>query len=222
MPEARPTDDRQLRKNVIDELDCEPGLGSARVGVAVQNGVVTLTGHVSGTTQKWMIERAVWRVSGVRAIAQEVAVRSQDTPADSDDSIAERVANMLAWNAALPPGAIRATVQEGRVRLEGEVRASHQRDAAAEDALKLAGVREVVNNIVVKPSIRPSDVRKRIRQALRRHAELQASMIVIDVQEDGAITLKGTVDNAEERMAIERAAWSAPGVRSLEDRIALR
>lgn len=215
-------DDKQLRQDIIDELDFEPSIDSANIGVAVDDGVVTLTGHVPSSWQKWMVERTVWRVKGVRALAQEIEVRLPSDKKDADDEIAERVLNMLAWDVAVPNKAIRVKVQEGSVTLDGEVNWNYQRKAAEDDVRKLSGVCEVINNIAIKPMAQSADVRKRIEDALKRHAELEAGQIMVDVRDNGAVTLKGMVDNWEERQAVERAAWSAPGVRTIDDQISIR
>lgn len=213
--------DKQLRSDIIDELDFEPSIDSADIGVAVENGVVTLTGHVPSYWQKSTLERIIWRVKGVKAIAQEVEVRLPIDKRDADDQIAERVLNMLAWDVSVPDNAIRVKVQDALVTLSGEVNWNYQRKAAENDARKLSGVFAVVNNITIKPMVQSSDVRERIEGALKRHAEVEANKIIIDVKDNGVVTLDGTVDNWEERQAVERAVWSAPGVRTINDRIAI-
>ncbi|HEY5613144.1 MAG TPA: BON domain-containing protein, partial [Lysobacter sp.] len=113
--------DKELRQNVIDELDFEPSIDSSDIGVAVEKGVVTLTGHVSTYTQKLAAERAVWRVKGVKAIAQEIEVRIPSETKQTDDEIAKRAVNMLAWNAAVPRDTVHVKVQKGWVTLTGEL-----------------------------------------------------------------------------------------------------
>lgn len=213
--------DKQLRSHIIDELDFEPSIDSADIGVAVENGVVTLTGHVPSYWQKSTLERIIWRVKGVKAIAQEVEVRLPIDKRDADDQIAERALNMLAWDVSVPDNAIRVKVQDALVTLSGEVNWNYQRKAAENDVRKLSGVFAVVNNITIKPMVQSSDVRERIEGALKRHAEVEANKIIIDVKDNGVVTLDGTVDNWEERQAVERAVWSAPGVRTINDRIAI-
>lgn len=213
--------DKQLRADVIDELDFAPSIDSANIGVAVENGVVTLTGHVPSYWQQSTLERIVWRVKGVKAIAQEVEVRLPMDKKDADDQIAERALSILAWDVSVPDNAIRVKVQDGLVALSGEVNWDYQRKAAENDVRKLSGVFAVVNNITIKPMVQSADVRERIEGALKRHAEVEANKIIIDVNDNGIVTLDGTVDNWEVRQAVERAVWSAPGVRTINDRIAI-
>lgn len=211
--------DRELRQNVIDELDFEPSIESAEIGVAVESGVVTLTGHVPTYTQKLAAERAVWRVQGVKAIAQEIEVRIAGDNKHSDDEIAKRAVSTLAWNAAVPSDAVHVKVQNGWVTLTGELDWNYQREAAENAARKLSGVTGVINNIMLKPSVAPVAVKQRITDALKRHAEVEANRIQVYVREGGTVSLEGEVDNWDERQAVVHAAWAAPGVRMVDDRL---
>lgn len=211
--------DKLLRQNVIDELDFEPSIDAANIGVSVEKGVVTLTGHVPTYSQKTMAERATWRVKGVKAIAQEIEVRYSQDKKSADDQIAERVVSMLAWDASVPKDAVRVKVQNGWVTLEGEVNWNYQRTAAEADVRKLSGVIAVSNNITIKPAAQAPDVRRRIEDALKRYAELEAAQISVDVRDNGTIRLDGKVHNWDELQTVKRAAWSAPGVRVVDDHI---
>jgi len=211
--------DKELRQNVIDELDFEPSIDSADIGVAVEKGVVTLTGHVSTYTQKLAAERAVWRVKGVKAIAQEIEVRIASETKQTDDEIAKRAVNMLAWNAAVPRDTVHVKVQKGWVTLTGELNWNYQREAAENAVRKLSGVTGVINNITLKPSVQPVAVKERITDALKRHAEVEAARIQVNVREGGTVSLEGEVDNWDERQAVVHAAWAAPGVRMVDDRL---
>ena len=213
--------DKQLRQDVLDELDFEPSVDDTHIGVMAVNGVVTLTGHVPTFWQKTAAERAVWRVKGVKAIAQEIEVRFANGKKDADDQIAERAVQILAWDTAVPKNAVRVKVQHGWLTMEGEVGWQYQRQAAETGLRKLTGVIGVSNNITIKSTVQAPDVRRRIEDALKRHAKVEAQQISVDVGGNGAITLSGKVDNWDERRAVERAAWSAPGVRSVEDHITI-
>lgn len=212
---------KSLRQHIIDELEFEPSVDTALIGVAVENGIVTLTGHVPSYWQKTAAEAAVWRVKGVKAIAQEIQVRFAQDKKTADDQIAERAVKLLEWDILVPKDVIRVKVQNGYVSLEGEVVWQFERRAAEENVRKLTGVVGVFNNITIKPEIEASDVQQSIEDALKRYAELQSRRIQIDVRENGVVMLDGQVDSWEELQAVERAAWSVPGVRMVEDRISI-
>lgn len=212
-------DDKSLQKLVQDELDWQPSVDAADIGVTVENGIVHLTGHVPSYAQKIAVENAVKRVKGVRGYVEDVQVRL--TPdAASDEVIAGRVANVLDWDVTLPKGAVKVKVENGYVFLSGEVNWAYQRVAAEQGIRRLAGVRGVSNQITVKPHVQATDVKRRIEDALERQAELEANKISITV-EGSKVRLDGKVKAWFERDVIERAAWAAPGVQSVEDRISV-
>ena len=213
--------DKQLRQHVLDELDFEPSIDASEIGATVKDGVVTLTGHVASYAQKVSAERAVWRVKGVKAIAQDLEVRYPDARKLQDDDIAKRAISILNWDAAVPAEDIRLTVQSGWVTLSGVVHWQYQRMAAENDIRKLSGVVGITNNISIQPTIQADDIKQRIEEALKRHAEVEAHGISVSVGDGGAITLEGQVDNWDERQAVERAAWSVAGVRTVDDRITI-
>ncbi len=211
-------DDRKLRQDVIDELAFEPRLDAATIGVAAKRGIVTLSGHVESYPQKMAAERAVWRVKGVKGIAQEIDVRLPGHKRCADDEIAERAASILAWNNEIPPEAVKVRVAAGRITLTGDVSWNHQRQAAERAVRELCGVVGVVNRIELTSSVQPSDIRQRITAALARQAKVEVGRIGIAV-DGGTVTLTGDVDNWDERIAVEGAAWSVSGVRSVVDRL---
>lgn len=213
-------DDKVLRQNIIDELDFEPSINAANIGVAVENGVVTLTGHVGSYVEKIAAERVVERVKGVKAIAQEIEVRYPDQPKRSDDEIAKRALNILHWSVQVPDDAIHVKVQKGWITLTGTVEWQYQRLAAESAVRKLTGIVGVSNLIEIKPKIEAEDVRQKILDSLKRHAELEAESIKVTV-ENNKVTLEGKVKAWYERNLAERAAWSAPGVKEVEDRLTL-
>lgn len=211
--------DKELRQNVIDELEFEPSIDSADIGVAAESGVVTLSGHVPSFAQKLAVERAVWRVKGVKAVAQEIEVRLPSDKQVADDQIAQRALNILAWSTMVPHDAVQVKVTDGWVTLRGKVNWYYQRNAAESEVRKLSGVKGVINDIALAPAVQPGDVRQRILDALKRHAEVESSRIRIEVREGGTVCLEGEVDNWDERQAVGRAAWSAAGVHSVDNRI---
>jgi osmotically-inducible protein OsmY len=213
--------DLQLRQDVLDELEFEPSVNAAHIGVAAESGVVTLTGHVSTYPEKLATVKAVRRVKGVRAIAEEIEVRFIGDKKTADDAIAKRAVDILGWDTMVPSGSIQITVREGWVTLSGNVDWYFQKTTAEEDIRKLSGVRGVINNIAITPRVQGQDVKRKIEDALKRHAEIEAKAIRVIVQDGSTIVLEGKVQNWDERYAVETAAWSAPGVKSVEDRLAI-
>jgi len=210
--------DKALRKLVEDEIDFEPSVDSRTIAVAVKDGIVTLTGHVATFAQKVAVEWAAKRVKGVRGLAQEVKVQTTADAVEADDEIARRVADLIDWDTTLPKNAVKVQVTEGHVLLVGEVDWAYQRLAAGRGVRNLRGVRDVVNQITVKPAVEPGDIRRRIEDALQRQAQVDATHVRVAV--DGArVHLDGKVRAWFERDAIVRAAWSAPGVNAVDNHI---
>ena len=213
--------DSILKQDIIDELDFEPSIDAADIGVAVDGGIVTLTGHVPTYAQKVKVEDVVRNVKGVKAIAQEMEVRPFGTHKTADDEIAKRAVNTIAWHTSIPGGAVQISVQSGWIKLTGKVEWQYQK-TAAEDAMRhLAGVIGVTNQIEIKPRPSTHDIKQRIENALKRNAELEAQEIKVNVLGNGAVRLEGRVHAWSERRAAEHAAWSAAGVRTVEDRITI-
>lgn len=208
--------DKQIRQDVIDELDFDPSVNAAHIGVVVDNGVVTLTGHVGSYVEKLAAERIAQRVKGVRAIAQEIEVRYPSDKKTADDEIATRALNILNWNAVVPRG-IQVKVQDGWITLSGQVDWHFERDAAEKDLRRLSGVAGVVNNITLKARVQAQDVKRKIEEALKRSAETEAARINVSVLDGGKVALNGQVHDWHERNAVGWAAWSAPGVKSVEN-----
>ena len=215
------THDDTLRADVLAELAWEPQVDATHVGVAVTKGVVTLMGHVASFPEKYAAERAVRRVRGVRAIAQEIEVHLPEHKKRADDEIAERAIKILEWDADVPSDRVQVKVERGYVTLTGEVDWNFQKAEIERVVRKLSGVTGIRNAIVVKPRLSSVDVRERIRQALDRDAAVEASKISITTV-GSKVVLTGTVHGYPERDAIERAAWSAPGVTSVEDHITVK
>lgn len=209
----------QLRQDVVDELEYEPSIDAAHIGIAVDKGVVTLTGHVANYAEKQAAIAAVRRVKGVRAIAEEIEVRWLTDQKMSDDEIAKRAIDILNWDTMVPSDSIQVLVRDGWVTLTGSVDWNYQKKHAEEDIRKLSGVRGVTNALEIKPSVQADDVKRKIEEALKRHAEIEANAIRVTVHERNKVTLEGRVDSWTERHAVENAAWSAPGVKSVEDRM---
>lgn len=210
--------DLQLHKDVIEELRWDPRVNEAEIGVSVKDGVVTLTGSVESFAQKVAAERVVERVAGVRAVAEELHVRPAKGLDVSDTDIAHAAVNALSWNIEIPADKITVKVENGWITLKGEASWNYQR-LAAEFAVKyLAGVQGLTNLIEVKPVVSAVEVKSKIEAALKRNAELDAERITVDTA-DGKVTLKGNVRSWTERVDAENAAWAAPGVREVDDRL---
>ena len=212
--------DKTLKLAVEDELTWEPSIDAEHIGVTAEDGVVTLTGHVGSYTEKIIAERAAKRVKGVRAIAQEIEIRLPNDRKTSDDQIAKRALDIIAWDSTIPKDRVQVKVQGGFVTLTGQVDWHYQRTDAEYAVRKLEGIKGLSNEIKVKPRVQASDVKHRIESALKRNAEWEAGSIKVSVL-DGRVTLDGKVKALYERDLAERTAWSAPGVISVEDHISI-
>ncbi len=210
--------DKTIRNAVEEELDWEPSIDSEHIGVTVEDGVVTLSGHVGTYAEKFTAEKAAKRVKGVRAIAQEIEIRFPNDKKTSDDQIAKRALDIIAWDSTIPKDKVLVKVQNGFVTLSGEVDWFYQRDDAEHAVRKLAGIKGLSNEIRIKPKAYAYDIKERIETALKRNAEFEADSIKVSVL-DGRVTLDGKVKAWYERDLAERTAWSAPGVVSVVDHI---
>lgn len=213
-------DDLSLRDHVLSELEFEPSVNASHIGVAVDDGVVTLSGHVGSYAEKLAAEKIVQRLKGVRAIAQEIEVRLSSDKKTGDDQIAQRALDIIAWDTTIPDEKVRIKVQKGWITLSGEVDWYFQRNAAEAAVRKLSGVTGITNSLVIKPRVQAGDIKQRIEKALKRNAELEAENIRVVVA-GGRVTLEGQVNAWHERAVAERAAWAAPGVVSVVDHLAL-
>jgi osmotically-inducible protein OsmY len=212
--------DTDLRRDVVDELDWEPSIDAAEIGVTAHDGVVTLSGHVKSYSEKLTAQRAAERVSGVRAIANDIGVRLPGHHERTDSDIAEAAVNALSWKTLVPQKRIKVSVSKGWITLEGEVDWQYQKDAAFEAVRFLSGVRGVTNLVCVKPQVSATEIKSRIEAAFRRSAELDAQKVRVETRE-GKVTLRGNVHSWSERQEAERTAWAAPGVTQVENLIAI-
>jgi len=203
--------DAALQREVEAELAWDPAVRSTAIGVAVRDGVVTLSGHLDTYAEKWAAEDALRRVNGVKAIALELDVKIARDHQRSDTDIANAAEQSLQWHAQVPAEAIRITVDKGWVLLEGEVDWEFQRRSVEQAVRNLKGVVGMSNKITLKQQAAPADVARRIQDALTRQVEREARRMDIQVQA-GTVTLRGTVHSWHERDAAVTAAWAAPGV----------
>jgi len=212
--------DAQIQSDVLAELKWDARVMPNEIGVAVKDGVVTLTGWVDSYTKRWVAEEAAHRVRGVKAVANDIEVRLSSGAERNDTDIAAAAARALEWDAFVPVDKIDVTVSKGWVTLKGEVEWQYQKQDAELAVGRLAGVKGVTNLIIVKPRLTPSELKAKIEQALVRSAELDAKRITVDVV-GSKVTLKGTVRSWAEKQEAERQAWLAPGVTSVDNRITI-
>lgn len=213
--------DTQLQRDVQAELSWEPSVRDAEIGVAAKDGVVTLSGYVDTFAEKYLAERAAERVSGVKAIADDLKVKLPTAFQRPDTEIAHAVVNALRSDIQVPDDKVKAKVEDGWVTLEGDVEWQYQKNAAERAVRYLRGVVGVSNHIMLKPKrVSTVEVSTKIREALRRNAELDAERIIVEAA-DGQVTLKGWVRSYAERQDAERAAWAAPGVTRVDDKISI-
>jgi len=208
--------DLSLRNTILDELDFQPDIDAAHIGVSVDNGVVTLSGYVKSCAQKISAERAVKTVKGVRAVAEELQVRLNKDAGTEDDAIAKRALNIISWRSDTPEGDIKVIVQKGWVILEGQVDWQYQKETAESAVRKLSGVVGIDNRLTLRTRVKVTDIQQSIEEALKRNAEVDAKGIQIKVV-GGVVKLEGKVHFWRERQIAERAAWSVPGVSKVED-----
>lgn len=207
-----------LKRDVEDELKWEPRVHEAHIGVTVRGGVVTLTGHVPSYAEKHSAEQAAKRVSGVRAVANELDVKLAGRSKRTDEDLAAACVHSLRSHYTVPDENIKVVVDAGLVTLDGEVEWQYEKEAAEHAVRYLTGVKGVTNNITLKPRVSPSDVKSKIEDALKRSAEMDASRITVEVS-GSKVILGGNVRSWSEEEEARRAAWSAPGVVSVEDNI---
>lgn len=205
--------DLQIQKDVMDEIKWQPNLSSSEIGVAVKNGVVTLSGQVDS-----YLKKAAKKVSGVKAVAEDIQVGISSSFKKTDTEIATAALNALKWNSAVQHERIKIAVEDGVVRLEGEADWNFQRTEAKKSIENLQGVRMVLNLITIKPQVVPADIEQKIAAAFQRSASIDSKAVTAEVI-GSKVILRGTVHSFAEKQDAENAAWAASGVLTVENKL---
>ena len=212
--------DQEIQKDVMEELRWEPLLNATEIGVAVKNGVVTLSGIVDTYGKKIAAEEAAKSVFGFKAVAEDIQVKLSSFGAKSDTELAEEVIKSLKWHTSIPDDKIKVKVENGWVTLEGDVEWEYQKNAAKSTIENLLGVKGISNLITVKPSVTVKDIKNKISAAFHRSATVDSEKINIDVRGNKAI-LSGTVRSWAEKEEAANATWNAQGISSVENNITI-
>ena len=210
--------DERIKQDVLDELAWQPSIDETQIGVIVKDGIVTLTGTVDTYAKKIAAEKAVKGVYGVKAVAEDIEVRYSSSKGKTDTDIAKAAVDALKWNSSVPADSIKMKVEDAWIYLTGEVKWSYQKNAAKRAVENLLGVKGVINNISLKQTVQPFEIKKRITKAFERSAELEAKNIKVEV--DGhTVKLSGTVHSLTEKEEARKAAFFAPGVTKVENNL---
>lgn len=213
--------DAQIKQAILDELVFLPDIDETQIGVIVEDGVVTLTGFVDTFSKKVAAEKAVKKVAGVMAVAEDIVVKYGDDYKKTDKEIAKAAVNALEWDASVPKEKVMIKVDNGYIFLSGNLPWAYQRNAAKRAVQNLLGVKGVVNNIMITPTVEPTNISKEIQKALDRSADLKAKSIRVQV--DGStVQLKGRVHTHQEKKLAERAAYNAKGVTKVQNDIVVQ
>jgi osmotically-inducible protein OsmY len=210
--------DSEIERDVREELKWDPDLDAEDIAVSVKNGVVTLAGFTRSYTDRLEAEAAAKRVAGVLAVANDIEVRLPAIDQRPDPDIARDAVASLKSELPISHDKIKVIVKDGWITLEGAVEWQYQKTTAENTVRKVKGVKGVTNVIMVKPKVEPSDLKRKIQEAFKRNAEVDANRITVETS-GSEVVLKGTVRSWIERDEAERVAWSAPGITKVDDRI---
>lgn len=213
-------EDTELRCKVIEELDWEPSIDASHIGVAVKDGVVTLTGTVMSYPERTNAEQAARRVAGVKAVAGDLEIKLFGTAARNDFDIAHSALSSLRFNSSVPYDGVKILVENGWITLDGKVEWQFQKLAAENTVKHQLGVKGITNRIEIKPKFNAADVKSKIQSAFARRAQLDANQVTVDAL-GSKVTLSGMVRSWQEKHQAEQAAWSAPGVSQVENDVVI-
>lgn len=213
--------DADIQKHVMEELKWEPAIHSSEIGVAVKNGVVTLSGTVDTYQEKKMAEKAALKVAGVKGIAEDIEIRLSYHDQKTDAELAQAVVNALKWNALVPDDNIKIKVENAWVTAQGAVEWAYEQNAVRDAIASIVGIKGISNLVKVTPKLDPADVKKKISAAFERNAVIDANNILIE-NIGNKVLLTGKVSSYAEKREAERVAWNAPGVASVENNIEVK
>jgi osmotically-inducible protein OsmY len=212
--------DLEIQKSVMDEINWEPFLNAAEIGVAVKDGVATLSGIVDSYPKKYAAEKAAKRVTGVKAVAEDIEVRLPFESKKTDTEIALAAADALKWNTSVKEDQVKLKVENGWVTMEGEVDWEFQKNAARHAVEYLTGVNGVINKIILKPTLTSKDIKKEIASAFHRSATIDSDKVQAEVL-GNTVVLTGKVRSWAEKKDAEKAVWNAKGIISVENKLSI-
>ena len=214
-------EDADIQRDVLEELDWSPIVNVSDIAVTVKNGIVTLNGTVHSFAEKHEAEKLVLRMKGVKGVANEIQVRLTEKARKGDSELAAAAIQVLRWNVFVPDEQVKVKVEKGWITLQGDVEWNYQRERAEKVVRALVGVHGVTNLIKVQPRLSPIEIKEKIRKSLDRLVLEDSNRILVSTS-GATVTLSGSVSSWAELKAVERAAWSAPGVRNVHNEITIR